>query len=143
MVLICSRAKLIWLFVFLVLFMGCLETVSEGDGSTMFRPDLKNRLVDESLSFPLNQIWAYETGGNIYSTPAVYGGRVYFGSNDGMVYSLDKKGELIWRYPTKLFVTSSPAVIDEVVYVGSWDKNFYAIDALNGRLLWKVEIGGA
>jgi mannitol-specific phosphotransferase system IIBC component len=33
-------------------------------------------------------VWNYTTGGGVYSSPAVAGGRVYVGSDDGKVYCL-------------------------------------------------------
>jgi len=43
--------------------------------------------------------WTYTASGRIDSPPAVYKGRVFFGSRDGHVYSLRASdGELIWRY---------------------------------------------
>ncbi len=35
--------------------------------------------------------WAYATGGSVYSSPAVAGGTVYVGSNDGQVYALNAR----------------------------------------------------
>jgi len=33
-------------------------------------------------------LWSYQTGGNIYSSPAVVNGVAYFGSYDGNVYAV-------------------------------------------------------
>ncbi len=43
------------------------------------------------------------------SSPAVSDGRVYIGSNDYNVYSLNaSNGSLIWKYTTGGYVVSSP-----------------------------------
>lgn len=61
------------------------------------------------------------------SSPAVAGGVVYVGSNDGYVYALNAgTGRRLWRYRTGLGVYSSPAVSDGAVYVGSDIGKIYA-----------------
>lgn len=71
------------------------------------------------------------------SSPAVVGGRVYFGSGDGGVYAVDaKSGVLQWKFQTGDVVHASPAVANGTVYIGSWDGNLYAIDAASGLQKW-------
>src|SRR3972149_2815883 len=126
----------------LVLFgLACLKPPLNDAQAAMFRPDLSNRNVPERLSFPLDQLWAYETDDITYSSPAVHRGMVYFGSNDGGVYALTVDGKKVWRYPAQFLVTSSPAVSDGIVYIGSWDKYLYALEEKTGRLLWRLKIG--
>ena len=38
-------------------------------------------------------LWTYETGGGVFSSPAVSGGIVYIGSDDGFVYALRIRDE--------------------------------------------------
>ena len=73
--------------------------------------------------------WRYETGHNVFSSPAVVDGVVYVGSGDDYLYALDAaSGQLRWRYQTGgSSVYSSPAVVDGVVYVGSEDGSVYAL----------------
>lgn len=76
------------------------------------------------------------------SSPAVAGGKVYFGSGDGNVYAVDATtGLLQWKFATKDVVHTSPAVANGVVYVGSWDSSLYALDAETGQLRWTFEAG--
>lgn len=76
------------------------------------------------------------------SSPAVVGGRAYFGSGDGNIYSVDAQtGLLQWKFPTKDVVHASPAVADGTVYVGSWDSYLYAIDAESGQQKWSFKSG--
>jgi outer membrane protein assembly factor BamB len=69
------------------------------------------------------------------SSPAVFDGRVYFGSSDGHVYALDAKtGILQWSFETQDIVHASPAIANNTVYIGSWDSYLYALDAATA---WK------
>src|SRR6185295_13226913 len=50
------------------------------------------------------------------SSPAVFNGRVYFGSGDGNVYAVDAKtGLLQWKFATGDVVHTSPAVVGGTV----------------------------
>lgn len=81
--------------------------------------------------------------GAVHSSPAVEGGRVYVGSNDGEVYCLDAgNGSLIWRFETGSTVHSSPAVAEGMVFVGSYDGNVYCLDAGDGSLVWMFKTSG-
>lgn len=76
------------------------------------------------------------------SSPAVWNGRVYFGSGDGNVYALDAaSGALKWRFQTGDVVHASPAIADGTVFIGSWDTYFYALDAATGDVRWRFKTG--
>ncbi len=86
-------------------------------------------------------LWKTQTGSIVRSSPAVVGGVVYIGSEDGKVYALNAStGLILWSYLTNAVpdsdVYSSPAVAGGVVYVGSGDGAFYALNATNGLQLW-------
>jgi parallel beta-helix repeat protein len=87
-------------------------------------------------------LWSYITGNWVYSTPAVVGGRIYFGSIDFNIYCLDElSGARIWNYTTGGDVYSSPAVVDGKVYVGSEDNKIYCLDASSGTRIWSYTTG--
>lgn len=76
------------------------------------------------------------------SSPAVGGGKVYFGSGDGGVYALETAtGRLLWRHATGDVVHASPALADGRIYIGSWDRTFYALDADTGKVAWTFATG--
>jgi outer membrane protein assembly factor BamB len=90
-------------------------------------------------------LWTATTAGVVASSPAVAGGVVYVGSNDGKLYAFDAAGGAatctgtpgvcvpLWVGATGGAVFSSPAVSNDVVYVGSADKKLYAFDATPER----------
>jgi orotate phosphoribosyltransferase len=57
----------------------------------------------------------------IWSSPAHFDGRIYFGAYDGNVYCLDAiTGVLIWKNPCCEFIGSSPLIVPELntMYLG-------------------------
>ncbi|NIN70818.1 MAG: PQQ-binding-like beta-propeller repeat protein [Gemmatimonadetes bacterium] len=101
--------------------------------------------------------WSFETEGasfnsaefgfdrkTIQSSPAVAGGRVFFGSRDGKFYALDTStGELAWRFDHSTpWVVSSPAIYQGAAIVGTSDGLFlHAMDVETGGELWRYETG--
>ena len=76
------------------------------------------------------------TGGKVESSPAVAGGRVVVGSQDGRVYALDQTtGARLWRRNLGGPVQSSPALSGAAVYVGA-NENLYKLDAATGTIRW-------
>lgn len=95
--------------------------------------------------------WAFglPSGASLYSQPAVAFGRVFVGSDDGVVYSMDAKtGCAYWAYRSDMFGRFAPIIAPISGYPGTRYAVFfvtrsstaYAIDAQNGKLLWKNEI---
>jgi len=71
--------------------------------------------------------------------------QVYFGSNDGAIYCLNKKsGELIWKYtvenpvPESFRHFSAPFVMGNKVFIGSADKNLYCLNTSDGSLFIQI-----
>ena len=86
-----------------------------------------------------------------HSSPAVVGGFVYVGSDNGNISKFNADtGALIWSNRTNTTpmvgnydkMHSSPAVVGNVVYVGSEDWKLYAMDATTGAVLWNRTTGG-
>src|SRR5689334_17631678 len=78
-------------------------------------------------------LWKFTTDSAIYSSPAISGNTIYFGSSDRNLYALDRStGKLLWKFPTKGQVNSSPAVHDNKIIFASTDGNIYGIDQKNG-----------
>jgi outer membrane protein assembly factor BamB len=73
-------------------------------------------------------IWTYQTGGDVVSSPAIADDTVFVGSHDNNLYALNAtSGTLLWKYKTLEKVVSSPAVANGAVYFGSYDHLIYAI----------------
>ncbi len=87
--------------------------------------------------------WAFQAGGDIYSSPAVVDGRVYVGSGDKNLYCLNAyTGQKIWNFTIGHYLRSSPTVVGGSVYIGADDGYFYALNANTGTQIWKTPAGG-
>jgi outer membrane protein assembly factor BamB len=84
-----------------------------------------------------SQVWFFtspystrQLTGYVYSSPAVSGNVIYFGSIDSYVFALNAyNGSMIWSYRTGGFLFTSPAITNGVVYIGSYDGYIYALGA--------------
>ena len=79
------------------------------------------------------------------SQVSVVGSRVFVGSRNGIVYSLDAKtGCLVWAFEASAAVRSTPLVVTAngaggTVYFGDAHAQVYAVDARTGALKWKTK----
>jgi outer membrane protein assembly factor BamB len=91
-----------------------------------------------------NLKWTYQTGDVIHAKVAIANGRVYAGSFDGNLYSIDQHtGNLAWKFKTtgnSLFpkgeVMGTPVIAGGMVMAGARDYHLYAIDARGGYCNW-------
>ncbi len=87
-----------------------------------------NKLVAVDLSSH-EKTWVFTGGDTIRSSPALAGGVLFVGCNDGNLYAVDAdSGNKLWEYETGAPVVSSPAVADGVVYIASANGIVYAIE---------------
>lgn len=86
----------------------------------------------------LRKRWTVRVRDEVYSSPALGNGRVYFGSLDGEMHCASMTdGKLLWNYRTHSPVASSPTVSpDDVVVFGAKNGKLYALDAVTGERLW-------
>ena len=78
-------------------------------------------------------LWHVPTGGLVYSGPAVWNGRVYFGSYTGTLYCVSAAtGAVLWTRYAGGQISGSPTVIDGVVYVGSFGHRILGVDGRTG-----------
>lgn len=84
--------------------------------------------------------WSFQTGGKVYSTPAVSGKHVVIGSADGFIYGLDAlTGREQWKYKTSKAVLGSPIIQGGVAFIGGSDGHFRAFDVKSGTLIWDFD----
>ncbi|MDB5013193.1 MAG: outer membrane protein assembly factor BamB, contains PQQ-like beta-propeller repeat, partial [Daejeonella sp.] len=134
---------------FLALLIICSKSAfSQADFSVpwaMFHACEKHCGMYPSKNYPHfgSTKWKFSTKGKIFSSPAVFEGIAYIGSEDKNLYAIDVvTGKERWKFTTEGAVHSSPAVYKNVVYFGSYDGFYYALDKNTGKLKWKFQTGG-
>jgi outer membrane protein assembly factor BamB len=71
-------------------------------------------------------VWTFATGARVESSPAIAGGRVFIGSNDGKFYVLDlNSGAKIWEFNAGSPLSASPAIASGRIVIGSQDGRLY------------------
>lgn len=66
-------------------------------------------------------VWDYRTENWNYSSPAIGGKYVFFGSDDQKLYCLNwKTGREEWKGDLGFVIQASPVIFCEAVYVGTW-----------------------
>jgi outer membrane protein assembly factor BamB len=102
------------------------------------RPGRSGRLGPASP----NVRWRFKTGGIATMSPAVAAdGTIYVGSNDHVVYAIDRSGRERWRAGVPNNINETGFVIgrDGGVFVGCADGKVYAYDQ-NGGARWATSI---
>src|SRR5215471_18320701 len=128
-----------------IIFISASCAFAYAQDTPMFRNDPAHSGIYASVGVPKfdSVRWAFQTRGEVISSPAIVNGVVYVGSNDGNLYAIDQQtGKQRWKFATEARVTSSPAVANGAVYFGSYDGNFYAVDTVSGKLRWKFRNAG-
>lgn len=87
--------------------------------------------------------WAFGYPGvtTAFGAPTVFGGRVFVGSADGAVYSLNaQSGCVYWTYHAAEGVRTAVLISSDgqAAYFGDLQGNMYGVNAHTGALLWKT-----
>ncbi len=113
--------------------------------------DLSNTRFQPSPGLTAQQVptlklkWAFgfPNGKSVFGQPTIAGGHLFFGSEDGTVYSLDAQtGCTVWMYKASSQVRTAMSVDASLggVYFGDVQANAYRLDANTGALVWKVRL---
>jgi polyvinyl alcohol dehydrogenase (cytochrome) len=111
-------------------------------GNTRFQPAATAGLGRNDVA-KLKLKWAFGFPGAsaTYGQPTVFAGRLYTGSEDGTVYSLDAvTGCIYWTYQASDTVKTAISVSSDgrLAYFGDTAGNVYAVATSNGSLVWKA-----
>ena len=113
-------------------------------GNTRFQTAKAASLTREGVP-RLKLKWAFGFPGvaTAFASPSVFGGRVFVGSADGTVYSLNAQtGCIYWTYKAAEGVRTAILLENNgrAAYFGDLQGNMYAVDANTGALLWKTRV---
>ena len=71
-------------------------------------------------------VWTFATKARVESSPAIAGGRVFVGSNDGRFYVLNlSTGAKLWEFNAGGPLSASPAIARGRIVIGSQDGHLY------------------
>jgi polyvinyl alcohol dehydrogenase (cytochrome) len=120
-----------------------------GNGPENARYQKHTRVRAENVS-RLKLKWAFGVpdASTAYGQPTFVQGRLFFGSGDGTVFSLDAKtGCTIWTFRADTTVRTAVTIEGgppghDAAYFGDGEANLYALDAGTGKLAWRRNVGG-
>ena len=120
------------------------------NSNTRFQADAAARLrASDVPRLKLKWAFGFPTGESSNSQPTVVAGRVFAGSDNGFIYSLDAAtGCVYWSFEGGSIVRGSLTVgavsgqgnARYAVYYGDGHANIFAVNAQDGRLLWKTRV---
>lgn len=125
-----------------------------GSGPSRRYKTLRVVSLDAKTGLP---VWRADTDLPAWGSPRAAGARVFVGLGNGRlmegakppetprgaVLCLDEAtGEVRWRFDAKDAVFQQPTVDGDRVYFGSRDGNLYVVKADDGRLIYRVPMGG-
>jgi polyvinyl alcohol dehydrogenase (cytochrome) len=107
--------------------------------------DLRNAGLDRERVPRLKLKWAFGFAGvtTAFAQPTVSGGKLFVGSADGTVYSLNAQtGCVYWRFRAAEGVRTAIVLSADGrrVYFGDLHANVYAVDAASGSVIWKSHV---
>jgi len=111
--------------------------------NTRFQPRAQAGLAAADVPrLTLKWAFGFPDASSAWSQPTVVGGRLFVGSQNGTVYSLDAKtGCIRWTFAAaggvRTAVSVTPSATGQLVaYFGDTAANVYALDAESGKSLW-------
>jgi outer membrane protein assembly factor BamB len=85
----------------------------------------RDKLV-HGLTMDGKAAWTFATRARVESSPAIAGGRVFVGSNDGRFYVLGlNDGSKLWEFNAGAPLSASPAIANGRIVIGSQDGRLY------------------
>jgi polyvinyl alcohol dehydrogenase (cytochrome) len=106
------------------------------------RPSQPNRqlLARDVPHLKLKWAFGFPKATMVRSQPAVYGGRLFTGSQDGTVYALDPgSGCVLWTSSLGAEIRSAITVGEHAIFFGDASGKVTALDTATGRQLWQVQ----
>jgi outer membrane protein assembly factor BamB len=119
---------------------GSTDAASTAWPMTRGGPDLGGNVAAAVPNDPAIA-WTFTGAGPITAEAAIFGGRVFIGTETGVLHGLDARtGRELWKFTSSDAITAAPAVDEARVYVASNDGRLYALDAGTGAPAWQFAI---
>ena len=89
-------------------------------------------------------VWSHDVPPGTESSPLAWADSVYFGDQNGIVYSLRAAdGHVNWTFHATGAVKGGPSLLDGRLYFGDYAGRAYALDAATGHRVWATNTSGA
>jgi eukaryotic-like serine/threonine-protein kinase len=86
-------------------------------------------------------LWSYDTEGELWASPLVWGPYVYVASWSGMMRCLSlKSGDDVWSFDVGARVTAAPVIAAGALYAVSEGGELFTFDARAGKLLFRERL---
>lgn len=118
--------------------------------NTRFQSEKEARLsADQVPQLKLKWAFGFPSGVNASAQPTVASGRVFVGSDNSHVYSVNAKtGCVYWSFLADSTVRTAISIgpvkghppARYAIYFGDYRANVYAVNARTGKLLWKTKV---
>jgi len=101
-----------------------------------------NAFWGDDVVGPFRQIWEIQTGYELFGSPALVDGVLYFGCNDSRFRAVSAStGQAVWAYSVQCGICGEAAVDSQSVYFGGQDGYIYCIDRSSGSRRWSAGLG--
>ena len=95
-------------------------------------------LMAKLIVFYSGSWWKFSTRGEIYNSPAIYKGWLFFGNNIGEFFAIDNNtGKEKWVFNAEHEIQTQPIFYKGEVIFSTADGTIYALKAKNGEELWR------
>lgn len=82
-------------------------------------------------------VWTYETGSEVYASCSTADDRIFFGTDGGKFFCLDKNGKLEWSKDVGAHIWATPALVENKVIIPcGYDKTVRCFYQDTGELVW-------
>ncbi|HSS99697.1 MAG TPA: PQQ-binding-like beta-propeller repeat protein, partial [Terriglobales bacterium] len=114
--------------------------------NTRFQPQKSGQLAaDDVPKLKLRWAFAFPKQSMMAAQPAISGNRLYIGSADGTIYSLDSNtGCIFWKSHTEAGIRAAPHIVTTkektLAIFADLAANVYTFDANTGEQLWQKKV---
>ena len=112
------------------------------ENNSRYQPAVSAGISREQVpSLKVKWAFGYPGASATFGQPTVTGGKLYVGSEDGTVYSIDARtGCIWWTYQAGATVKTaiSLSADQRLAFFGDTNGNVYALNASNGAPVWKL-----
>ncbi|MBO6274006.1 MAG: PQQ-like beta-propeller repeat protein, partial [Methanobrevibacter sp.] len=114
----------------------CLTPIAGADWISFGHDYTHRGYVSDESDFVTN-LWTFNFGSQIFSSPAISGDYLYLASSNGQLKSIDMvDGSENWNVDLKSATNATPIVYNDTLYIGSED-SFRAIDINSHKVIWE------